>query len=93
MRSAQAVAPEALTRPDDAIQLEQGSLSLELWPSIGGCVAGFAWRSEGRRIELMRRATPRALPERDGRELASFPLFPFSNRVKDGRFTFRGKTV
>lgn len=93
MRSAPAVAPEALNRPDDAIQLEQGPLSLELWPSIGGCVASFAWRSEGRRIELMRRATPRALPERDGRELASFPLFPFSNRVKDGRFTFRGKTV
>jgi aldose 1-epimerase len=41
----------------------------------------------------MRRATPQALPERDGRYLASFPLFPFSNRVKDGRFTFGDRDV
>jgi aldose 1-epimerase len=73
--------------------LESGNLQLELWPSIGGCVAGFAWQLGARRVELMRRATPRALPEQDGRELASFPLFPFSNRVKDGRFSFQGRQV
>lgn len=83
-------APE---RPADAILLRQGELELELWPSIGGCVAAFAWQHAGRRVELMRRATPRALPERDGRFLASFPLFPFSNRVKDGKFSFRGREV
>lgn len=56
-------------------------------------MASFAWLQGGRRIELMRRATARGLPERDGRELASFPLFPFSNRVKDGRFSFGGREV
>lgn len=56
-------------------------------------MAAFGWERENGRVELMRRATPRALPERDGRELASFPLFPFSNRVKDGRFSFRGTDV
>ena len=81
------------TRPEDAVLLESGALSLELWPSIGGCVATFGWQQAGRRIELMRRATPRALPERDGRQLASFPLFPFSNRIKDGRFSFEGKQI
>lgn len=80
-------------RPDDAILLRNGELELELWPSVGGCVAAFAWLRGERRIELMRRATARAWPERDGRELASFPLFPFSNRVKDGRFSFRGRQV
>lgn len=80
-------------RPADAITLEAGALSLELWPSIGGCVAGFGWEQGGRRVELMRRATPKGLPERDGRELASFPLFPFSNRVKDGKFSFQGRSV
>jgi aldose 1-epimerase len=80
-------------RPEDAVLLEAGPLSLELWPSIGGCVAAFAWQTGGRRVELMRRATARALPERDGRQLASFPLFPFSNRIKDGRFSFQGKVV
>jgi aldose 1-epimerase len=80
-------------RPDDTLVLKSGQLELELWPSIGGGVAGFAWQQAGRRVELMRRATPQALPERDGRYLASFPLFPFSNRIKDGRFTFGGRTV
>jgi aldose 1-epimerase len=100
MHSVQAVSPEspspalaAAAAPEDAVLLESGPLTLELWPSIGGCVAGFSWQSGGRRVELMRRATPRGLPERDGRELASFPLFPFSNRVKDGRFSFQGRDV
>jgi aldose 1-epimerase len=83
-------APE---RPSDAILLRQGELELELWPSLGGSVAGFAWQREGKRIELMRRATPLALPQRDARYLASFPLFPFSNRVKDGKFSFRGRAI
>lgn len=75
------------------MELRRGPLSLELWPSIGGCIAAFGWEQDGQRFELMRRATPRALAEGDGRELASFPLFPFSNRVKDGRFTFQGRSV
>ncbi len=83
----------APTRPDDALLLRSGDLELELWPSVGGSVAGFAWQRAGRRVELMRRATARALPENDSREMASFPLFPFSNRVKDGRFTFAGREV
>jgi aldose 1-epimerase len=93
MHSVSVLSAPVPERPDDAVLLESGELTLELWPSIGGCVASFAWKRAGRRIELMRRATARALPERDGRELASFPLFPFSNRVKDGRFTFRGREV
>lgn len=81
------------SRPEDATLLRSGDLEVELWPSVGGSVAAFTWHREGRRVELMRRATPRGLAERDGRELASFPLFPFSNRVKDGRFSFRGRNV
>ncbi|HEY6080086.1 MAG TPA: hypothetical protein VIW29_14835, partial [Polyangiaceae bacterium] len=81
----------APTRPEDAVLLRSGDLELELWPSLGGSVAGFSWQRAGRRVELMRRATARALTENDARELASFPLFPFSNRVKDGRFTFGGR--
>jgi len=93
MPASPAVTSPAPARPEDAVLLESGGLSLELWPSVGGCVAAFSWQHAGRRIELMRRATPRGLPERDGRELASFPLFPFSNRVKDGRFSFQGRDV
>jgi aldose 1-epimerase len=86
-------AVSVLDRPQDAVLLRSGDLELELWPSLGGSVAGFAWQRAGGRVELMRRATARALPESDAREMASFPLFPFSNRVKDGRFTFGGREV
>jgi aldose 1-epimerase len=79
--------------PEDAVFLESGALQVELWPSVGGCVAGFWLTHGGRRIALMRQATARAHQARDGRELASFPLFPFSNRVKDGRFSFQGRQV
>ena len=93
MQAASAAPMLVPVRPDDAVLLKSGTLELELWPSIGGCVASFTWEQSGRRIDLMRSATPRALPERDGRELASFPLFPFSNRVNDGHFTFQGRAV
>ena len=97
MQSVQAVSHESpspsASAPEDAVLLASGPLSLELWPSIGGCVAAFSWQHAGRRVELMRRATARGLPERDGRELASFPLFPFSNRVKDGCFSFQGRDI
>jgi aldose 1-epimerase len=94
MHSVQAVTPSiAPVRPEDAVLLASGELELELWPSIGGCVAAFSWLRPSGRVELMRRATPKGLLERDGRELASFPLFPFSNRVKDGLFSFQGKQV
>jgi aldose 1-epimerase len=93
MQAASAAPMLAPIRPDDAVLLQSGPLQLELWPSLGGSVAAFTWQQAGRRIDLMRPATPRALAERDGRELASFPLFPFSNRVRDGRFSFQGKDI
>src|SRR5262249_33303361 len=33
------------------------------------------------------------MPEAAGLALASFPLVPYSNRIRDGRFAFRGRTV
>jgi aldose 1-epimerase len=79
--------------PEDRVELAHGKLALEIWPSIGGCLAAFSWLAGGQRVDLMRRAAPRGLVERDGRELSSFPLFPFSNRIKDGRFSFRGREI
>src|SRR6188474_1847559 len=93
MQAVSAFPTLAPSRPEDALLLRSGELELELWPSMGGSVAAFAWKQGGRRIDLMRPATLRALRERDARELTSFPLFPFSNRVKDGRFSFQGRPI
>ena len=42
-------------------------------------------------LELMRLATQAGLAEKDPLEMASFPLIPFSNRIRNGRFSFQGQ--
>ena len=68
------------------LTLRAGDLAVELAPEIGGAVAAFR---RGR--EPIFRDSPAAL--RDVLDAGSFPLVPFVNRVRDGRFRFRGREV
>jgi aldose 1-epimerase len=71
--------------------LANDRFELELEPARGGAVTGF------RRIEQGGGRTPvlRDAPDPIGHmfEAAAFPLTPYCNRVRDGRFTFRGREV
>ena len=49
-----------------------------------------AWRKGDR--ALLRPASEAFLQRGDPRSAACFPLVPFSNRIADGRFRFRGRT-
>lgn len=74
----------------EELTLQAGPLELVLSPSIGGSIRSLAWVENGRRTPLMRRCTatqPTVL------DMASFPLVPFVNRIRDGRFMFRGREV
>lgn len=79
-----------MTTPTDWITLRAGNLELVLSPSIGGAIQRFSWVDEGSRVPLMRES-------HSGADTvlahASFPLVPFVNRIRGGRFTFRGRTV
>jgi aldose 1-epimerase len=66
--------------------LAQGALSLALAPAAGGAVAGFACR--GRPV-----LRAPAAGARHADQLACFPLVPFSNRVRDGVFCYRGREI
>lgn len=66
--------------------LAAGDLTLNLAPEIGGSIARFRKGEQ----ELLRPAPPGA---RDAGEMASFPLVPFSNRVRGGRFNCDGRAV
>ena len=66
--------------------LAAGDLTLNLAPEIGGSIARFRKGAQ----ELLRPAPPGA---RDAGEMASFPLVPFSNRVRGGRFNCDGRAV
>lgn len=75
------------------ISLTAGSYRTELLPEVGGSMASFAWKHPQLGwIELMR-PTPSGAGTPAIGETANFPLVPFANRLRDSRFTFRGRTV
>ena len=52
------------------------------------------WLERGSGVwEWLRPASDVAVSRRDGYEAAAFPLVPFSNRIRDGRFRFDGRDV
>jgi aldose 1-epimerase len=70
--------------------LHCGALSLVLKPEAGGSIARFDYvGDDGMQIPVLRGS--------DGAEdvlgQGSFPLVPYSNRIRGGRFTFRGREV
>jgi aldose 1-epimerase len=69
------------------VRLRHGPFELEVCPEIGGAITAF--RHQGR--DLMRPAAPAFFAERDPFHASSFALVPFSNRVADRRFGFRGQ--
>jgi aldose 1-epimerase len=75
---------------DGLLRLGSRRLELVLAPALGGSIArlDLVWL-EGR-VPLLRGAngTPGNILE-----TACFPLVPFANRVRGGRFTFRGRRV
>jgi aldose 1-epimerase len=76
---------------DDSPTLSSGTLTLVLAPSKGGSIARFDYRvPDSGDIPVFRGL--------DGDEesilaFANFPLVPFVNRIRDGRFSFRGREV
>ena len=69
--------------------LEAGSLRLDLNPGLGGSIATFDWIGESGPCAILRRAENRT----DVLAAANFPLVPFVNRVRDGRFRFGDREV
>lgn len=75
--------------------LTAGPLRVVLAPELGGSIARFDWLEDGACRPLMRGAGP---DESGGgaasaQDCACFPLVPFANRIRGGRFEFRGETI
>ncbi len=68
------------------ITLRAGNLVLEVDPALGGAVTRFS-SSE---FPVFRESPARPVSVSD---CASFPLIPFSNRIRDGRFSFGSAEV
>lgn len=78
------------TGPNALITLSAGPLELMLSPSTGGSIARFTHRDGDRQTPILRGC--QGAPEHV-LETASFPLVPYVNRIRGGKFTFRGQTV
>lgn len=73
----------------DRLALRAGKLQLEIAPELGGSIVAFE------RVDS-RAALPILRDARDASnvlEASSFPLVPFVNRIRNGRFSFRGREV
>jgi aldose 1-epimerase len=75
---------------DELVTMAAGNLRLELSPSIGGAISKFAWADGGASRPILRESHS---PLEKAVDAASFPLVPYVNRIRGGRFTFRGREV
>ena len=72
------------------LKLSAGKLSLELSPSVGGAISAFEWIDGDASRPILRKCHNRLEKVLDA---ASFPLVPYVNRIRGGRFSFRGREV
>ncbi len=61
--------------------LQTADTRVLICPAIGGAIARFSFRG----IEILRRAADAAIADKLVRQMASYPLLPYSNRIGHGR--------
>ncbi len=75
---------------NETVTLTAGKLVLRLSPSIGGSIEALEFVGEGRSTSILRKCHSRLDKVL---EAGNFPLVPFVNRIRGGRFSFRGREV
>jgi aldose 1-epimerase len=72
------------------LKLAAGPLQLELSPLIGSAISAFEWVEADVPRPILRKCNS---PLEKVLDAACFPLVPYANRIRDGRFTFRRREV
>jgi aldose 1-epimerase len=81
-------------RAPEILNLSATGLALDLCPSLGGSIAGLRWHHPAKGwIDLLRPVSAAALARGDIEAVSCFPLTPFSNRLRKGRFEFDGRQI
>ncbi|WP_244195982.1 aldose 1-epimerase [Paraburkholderia susongensis] len=75
------------------VTLTAGALRVVIAPDVGGALAAFYEATSAGPLHWLRPAVPQAFEARDPLRMASFPLFPYCNRIRDARFEFDGATI
>jgi aldose 1-epimerase len=75
------------------LRLRSEYASAEIAPWIGGAIASYRWDLDDSRLDWLRPASTEALISGDAENVSCFPLVPYSNRVRNGRFQFGGREI
>ncbi|MGD9536895.1 MAG: aldose 1-epimerase [Alphaproteobacteria bacterium] len=76
----------------EMLTLERDGQRAVVAPGHGGALASYSAEIGGGRVDLLRE-TGAVTPDRSILDFASFPLVPYSSRIRDGRFSFGGRKV
>ena len=79
-----------MVKDETLLLLAAGPLELVVDARIGGSIARLDYVTASGKLPVMRAAEG---PLGSPLEAASFPLVPYCNRIRGGRFSFRGKEV
>jgi aldose 1-epimerase len=71
-----------------AVSIASGNSTCIIAPKCGGSIS--SWHLDGQ--PMLRAAMPGSLTNGNVLDSASFPLVPYSNRISDGRFSWRERT-
>jgi aldose 1-epimerase len=73
----------------ETLTLTRGAARCDLLPQVGGSIG--SWTVSGQ--ELLRTASESGIAARDPYATAGFPLVPYSNRIGQGSFEWRGERM
>ncbi len=88
-----AMARNLARRRAELISISDGIATVEIAPAAGGALASYRWWQNGAAVDWLRPADDAAVSRRDAGAMACFPLVPYSNRIRDGRFEFDGRII
>ncbi|QPC94325.1 aldose 1-epimerase [Mesorhizobium sp. INR15] len=78
---------------EDLISIGDGIATVEIAPAAGGAVASYRWHGNGQTVDWLRPADSGAIASRDAGAMGCFPLVPYSNRIRGGRFEFGDRGI
>lgn len=67
-----------------AVRLAAGAAAVELLPAAGGAIGAFSWHG----TPVLRPTAPGVIAAHDVRLTSTYPLVPYSNRIRDARLRF-----
>jgi aldose 1-epimerase len=73
----------------ETLTLTHGAARCDILPHVGGSIG--SWTVGGQ--QMLRNAPESGICARDPYATAGFPLVPYSNRIRNGKFEWRGKLV